>query len=163
MSLRSYLSTVPRLLLVEAALAGVVLLTGVLPLALFNYTPVSPPPGFSVAWLVLPLLALALLWLLLLLHVGVDAIRVVRRYDSYDLGDSATRINSAFRLLATLGAVSAPVFPLLLFDTDGPVPQAGFAIVLVGVVALPVLASGLVVLAHVAWLVSDTDEPTTTA
>lgn len=168
MSLRSTLSAVPPLLLVEAGLAGIALLTGVVPLVLFNYTPVTPPAGFGVSWLVLPFLALALFWLLLLVHAVADAVRVGRRFDGYDLGDRATRITAAFRLLATLGAVGAPALPVLLsllvLDTEGPVPQAGFAVVLVGVIALPLVVSGFVVLAHVGWLVwSDTDERAATA
>ncbi|MDY6778979.1 MAG: hypothetical protein SV760_00200 [Halobacteria archaeon] len=153
MSLESELKDVPRLLISEGLLTVGISITGVLPLVVLNLTPVSAPDGF-ISFLRIPILLTGVLWLTFLLHLIVDSVRFGLNHETYDFDDSTTVINAVFRLLATVGAFSAPVVPLILFDFGGPPPQAGFVVVLVPALVVPILASGVVVLVHIGWLMS---------
>lgn len=158
MALHPRLAALPRLLLAEALLAAVALVLGVVPLAVFYWTPLTVPRGFENGWFV-PLLALGALWVTLLVHAAVDAVRVARRVVADDgLGAGPDPVALGCRLVATLGAVAAPALPVVLFGGRGPLPQAGGAIVIVGVVAAPLLVSSVAVLLHAGWLVRSAGE-----
>ena len=144
---------------IEASLALLVVLCGVLPYTLFTMTPLRAPEWIEPIWGI-ALLSSGLLWLTLLCHAGVDGWRLLRDRAASDY--KANRAGVLFRVLETL-CVVAPIVLFAVFElnarsADVPLPPSA-AVALILFVAAPVFGAGLIVLLHTGWLVWSLEDP----
>ena len=160
MSTWTRIRALPIGLALETGTSLIFLVTGVLPAAIFTFTPLTLPNWLDFLGGI-AIVSLGLLWLLLLCHAGVDGWRLLRQrtlHKSY-----VNTIQVFFRVVETIGAI-APILLYVLFEararaTDPPVPP-GAAVMLIFYVAVPVLIGGLTVLFHAMWRVRITEPPT---
>lgn len=145
------LDRLPRVLLIEATLAAVAILGGVLPFALTWTMSLRLPSYLSpIGWFAFA--SLGCLWIMLLAHAAVDGWKVMAGRVGLDATDPWESIQIAFRIVESLGVLLPPVLIVWFGRSFGrsppPAPAAvGTLFLVVGSFA----AVAVVVVGHAGW------------